>query len=106
MSMGVVFSALLMLYIMFKLFGKAFTTKDKKEDEVVNKAVEEPTTEAAQEGGNDEAIAAICMALYQHLNAHDEESGVLTFDRTHELHSAWGSKGNLLLRMPERHDNH
>ena len=104
MSMGVVFSALLMLYILFKLFGKAFTTQDKKkDDDVVEKVVEEPTSE---EGSNDEAIAAICMALYQHLNAHDEESGVLTFDRTHEQHSAWGSKGNLLLRMPEHHNKH
>ncbi len=107
MSMGVVFSALLMLYIMFKLFGKAFTAKDKKkEDEVVDKAVDESTTEAAQEGSNDEAIAAICMALYQHLNAHDEESGVITIDHSHEARSAWGSKGNLLLRVPEHHDKH
>ncbi|MBR5087151.1 MAG: OadG family protein [Muribaculaceae bacterium] len=104
MSMGVVFSALLMLYILFKLFGKAFTAKDKKkEDEVDDKAVEEPT--AAPEGDDDEAIAAICMALYQHLNAHDEESGVITIDHSHEAHSAWGSKGNLLLRVPEHHEH-
>ena len=76
----------------------------KKEEDVVDKAVEEPT--AAIESDNDEAIAAICMALYQHLNAHDEESGVLTFDHSHEAHSAWGSKGNLLLRTPEHHNNH
>lgn len=106
MSMGVVFSALLMLYILFKLFGKAFTAKDKKkEEEIVDKAVENETP-AADEGDNDEAIAAICMALYQHLNAHDEESGILTFDRSHTAHSAWGSKGNLLLPRPELHDNH
>ena len=107
MSMGVVFSALLLLYILFKLFGKAFSSKDKKkEEEVVEKAIDNETAEAAQEGGNDEAIAAICMALYQHLNAHDEESGVITIDHSHETHSAWGSKGNLLLRKPEHHDKH
>ncbi len=106
MSMGVVFLALLLLYILFKLFGKAFTAKgDKKEEETVEKAVETETA-TAEAGDNDEAIAALCMALYQHLNAHDEESGVLTFDHSHEAHSAWGSKGNLLLHMPERHDNH
>ena len=106
MSMGVVFSALLLLYILFKLFGKAFAGqgKEKKEEETVDEPVE---AVAAQEGGDDdEAIAAICMALYQHLNAHDEESGVLTFDHSHEAHSAWGSKGNLLLRVPEHHNNH
>ncbi len=106
MSMGVVFLALLLLYILFKLFGKAFSGqgKEKKEEETVA----EPTAAVAATGSddNDEAIAALCMALYQHLNAHDEESGVLTFDHSHEAHSAWGSKGNLLLHMPERHDNH
>jgi sodium pump decarboxylase gamma subunit len=106
MSMGVVFLALLLLYILFKLFGKAFSGqgKEKKEEETVA----EPTAAVAATGSddNDEAIAALCMALYQHLNAHDEESGVLTFDHSHEGHSAWGSKGNLLLHMPERHENH
>lgn len=105
MSMGVVFSALLMLYILFKIFGKAFTSKDKKEEKVVEKAVEEETATSAQEGSNDEAIAAICMALYQHLNAHDEESGIITIDHSHESHSAWGSKGNLLLHLPEHHEH-
>ena len=105
MSMGVVFSALLLLYILFKLFGKAFTAKDKKEEEETVEQV--AAVDATAEGGdNDEAIAAICMALYQHLNAHDEESGILTFDHSHESRSAWGSKGNLLLPRPELHENH
>ncbi len=106
MSMGVVFLALLLLYILFKIFGKFFSTqgKEKKEDAVVD----DTTTDnvAAPANDNDEAIAALCMALYQHLNAHDEESGILTFDHTHEQHSAWGSKGNLLLPKPELHENH
>ena len=107
MSMGVVFSALLLLFILFKLFGKFFSAKDKKkEEEVVDNVVDNDAAQATQEGGNDEAIAAICMALYQHLNAHDEESGVITIDHSHESNSAWGSKGNLLLRTPEHHDNH
>lgn len=107
MSMGVVFSALLLLYILFKLFGKAFAAKDKKnEEEVVEKAIDNESIGTAQDANNDEAIAAICMALYQHLNAHDEESGIITIDHSHEAHSAWGSKGNLLLRKPEHHDNH
>ncbi len=106
MSMGVVFSALLMLYILFKLFGKAFAAKDKKkEEEIVEKAVDNGATSEAQPEGDDEAIAAICMALYQHFNAHDEESGVLTFDRSQQ-HGAWGSKGNLLRHRPTLQKNH
>ena len=105
MSMGVVFLALLLLYILFKLFGKAFTSKGNKEEEKADNVVETEKA-TAEAGDNDEAIAALCMALYQHFNAHDEESGVLTFDHSHEQHSAWGSKGNLLLHMPEHHKNH
>ena len=105
MSMGVVFCALLLLYILFKLFGKAFATKDKKnEDAVIEKAVENEPAVATQSEGDDEAIAAICMALYQHFNAHDEESGILTIDRSQGQQSAWGSKGNLLLPKPVRRD--
>ena len=104
MSMGVVFLALLLLYILFKLFGIAFSSKDGKKEEPAAVKEEEPV---AQEGGEaDEAIAAICMALYQHFNSHDEESGVITIDHSHEAHSSWGSKGNLLLRVPKHHDNH
>ena len=105
MSMGVVFLALLLLYILFKLFGKVFSTSSKKNENEPVAAINAADS-VSQAGDDDEAIAAICMALYQHLNAHDEESGILTFDHSHEAHSAWGSKGNLLLRMPEHHDNH
>ena len=60
MSMGVVFSALLMLYLLFKLFGKIFTAKEKKKEEtIVDKAVDNETiTVAAKSEGDDEAIAA------------------------------------------------
>ena len=106
MSMGVVFSALLLLYILFKLFGKAFAAKDKKKDESGEERVESGEVPDSKSPSDDEAIAAICMALYQHFNAHDEESGVITIDHSHEAHSAWGSKGNLLLHKPEHHENH
>lgn len=104
MSMGVVFSALLLLFLLFMLFGKIFAAKDKKNKEKVVVTVADDTISESQDNDNDEAIAAICMALYQHLNAHDEESGVLTFNRSNN--SAWGAKSNMLLRMPERHNNH
>ncbi|MBP5560554.1 MAG: OadG family protein [Muribaculaceae bacterium] len=106
-AMGVVFTALALLFICFMLFGKAFAAKDKKVaavkvDDDVQEEVEQP---AAQPGSNDEAIAAIFMALYQHLNAHDEESGILTFDHSHDMPSAWASKGHLLLHVPEHHES-
>ncbi len=109
-AMGVVFTALALLFICFMLFGKAFAAKDKKaaatKAEADNEAAPLADVEPdAQPGSNDEAIAAICMALYQHLNAHDEESGILTFDHSHDMPSAWASKGHLLLHVPEHHES-
>ena len=45
-----------------------------------------------------EKMAAICFALYQHLNAHDQESGVLTL--TPRDGSAWAGKNNLMRTLP------
>lgn len=104
MAMAIVFSALFLLFISFMLFGKAFKASEKKAEQADDNG-EPEAHHAAQPGSNDEAVAAICLALYQHLNAHDVESGVLTFDHSHEDHSAWGSKGNLLLKQPEHHEH-
>ena len=102
-AMGIVFSALALLFICFFLFGKAFTVSEKPKKEETE-AVAETDDHKAQPGSNDAAIAAICMALYQHLNAHDVESGILTFNHAHDMPSAWESKGNLLLQTPEHHE--
>lgn len=104
-AMGIVFSALALLFLCFLLFGKAFESKTKKAKEGVEDEARETDDHKAQPGSNDEAIAAICMALYQHLNAHDIESGILTFNHSHDMPSAWESKGNLLLHTPEVHES-
>ena len=105
-AMGIVFSALALLFICFLLFGKVFEAGEKKAKKGdAAAAVEVEPEHKAQPGSNDEAIAAICMALYQHLNAHDVESGILTFDHSHDMPSAWGSKGNLLMPTPEHHQS-
>lgn len=106
-AMGVVFLALALLFVCFMLFGKAFDASAKKKNAPATSSdedKEEDTVHHAQPGSNDEAIAALCMALYQHFNAHDEESGILTFDHTHDMPSAWSSKGNLLGHLPEHHE--
>lgn len=104
MAMAIVFSALFMLFVCFLLFGKAFKAGEKKA--AADEGETTAPAAAARTEGDEAAIAAIAMALYQHLNAHDEESGVITFDHSHEEHSAWGSKGNLLLKQPEHHEHH
>ncbi|MBO7610129.1 MAG: OadG family protein [Muribaculaceae bacterium] len=98
MAMSVVFSALLILFLCFKLFGKFFGRKQEAENAAV--VSDEPTPAIAAGNGDDEAIAAIGMALFQHLNAHDQESGIITIDHAHEANSAWISKLNAMGRMP------
>ena len=69
----------------------------------IAKAVDMPeiTTPKTETNADDEVRAAIFMALYQHLNAHDSESGVLTFGNNQD-YSAWGDKGLLLRQLPQR----
>ncbi|MCH5216740.1 MAG: OadG family protein, partial [Muribaculaceae bacterium] len=74
MAMSVVFSALLLLYILFRLIGKinaraAHRNKLESQGVEASQVAVEVTSAGADSG---EEIAAICMALYEHLNAHDE----------------------------------
>ena len=101
LAMSVVFSALALLYILFKLFGmfasKNLQTEDKKQDAAAPIAAQA----AAVTAGGDldsEKMAAICFALYQHLNAHDNESGVLTL--TPRDGSTWATKTSLMRDLP------
>ncbi len=98
LAMSVVFGALAILYICFKLFG-IISKRGSKGNEVETSA---PVTQAASipASGNldGEKMAAICFALYQHLNAHDQESGVLTL--TPRDGSTWATKAGLMRELP------
>ena len=101
LAMSVVFSALALLYICFKLFGKFASRNLPVEDkQKADAPVMAPVADTAATAGdlNDEAMAAICFALYQHLNAHDEESGVLTL--TPRDGSTWATKPGLMRELP------
>ncbi len=99
-AMAIVFSALILLSICFFVFGsinKRIADKEKKAKSAAKGEVVETT---AQSEANDEVIAAIAMALYEHLNAHDEESNVLTFKRNH--HTDWNSRIATLTELSSR----
>jgi len=100
LAMSVVFIALAILYICFKLFGVVSKNTAKEDTE---SAASAPVAQAAStpaKGGDldGEKMAAICFALYQHLNAHDQESGVLTL--TPRDGSAWSGKAGLMRELP------
>ena len=99
LAMSVVFSALALLYICFKLFGK-FASRNLKSDEKVAAAPVAAQAATVPAGGDldGEKMAAICFALYQHLNAHDNESGVLTLAPRDG--SSWAGKTGLMRELP------
>ena len=99
-AMLIVFSALLMLSILFYLFGKANKAASKSEAPAAAEPTKVAEIQPASGDVNDEAMAAICFALYQHFNSHDEESGVLTFDRN--AHTAWNDKNSMMRVLPRK----
>lgn len=101
MAMSIVFSALLILCICFYIIskiGEAITKRNKIKAQgiVAKEAAERP------EGDSGEVIAAIAMALRDHLEAHDKEDTVLTINKVKRAYSPWSSKIYTLREEPRR----
>ncbi len=100
MAMCIVFSALLVLCLCFYgigAIGKYFSRVKKAEATGVDVKEIKPGT---QDTG--EEIAAIVMALHEHLNAHDTESTVLTINKVKRAYSPWSSKIYGLRELPKK----
>lgn len=100
-AMAIVFSALLLLSICFYLFGK-INAKIARKNKAVAHGKSEEEDHADVENDSSEAIAAITMALYQHLNAHDYEDTVLTINKVKRAYSPWSSKIYSLRELPKK----
>ena len=79
-SICLVFTVLVLLILVLKLFGVVFA--EKKASATAVAAAPE------SDGISDEEVAAIAMAVNLFFNRHDEESDVLTFRQNHDV-SAW-----------------
>ena len=104
-AMGVVFSALLLLSICFYIISKigASNAKVRKAKAHAEIAVESNVADSAKhDNDSGEVIAAIGMALYQHLNAHDTESTILTINKVKRAYSPWSSKIYSLRQLPHK----
>lgn len=92
-AMCIVLSALVVLSVFFLGFGKIsqmLQTKRKREAHGVNKETAEAHHEEADSG---EVIAAIALALAEHLDArHDMEDTILTIKKLRRAYSPWNSK--------------
>lgn len=100
MAMCIVFTALLVLCLCFYGIG-AISKQISKLNKMRAQGIDR--SEAATTGSNHdsgEEIAAIVMALHQHLNAHDTESTVLTINKVKRAYSPWSSKIYGLREVP------
>ena len=103
MAMAIVFSALLVLCLCFYAISKVGSLVS-----LINKmrshGVDPKTITEADAVAHDsgEEIAAIVMALHEHLNAHDQENTVLTINKVKKAYSPWSSKIYGLREIPRR----
>lgn len=99
-AMFVVFSALAILYVIYKnigrfFVGKATASKNAQAPEVTGKTVK---AEVEMSG---EVNAAIAMALYLYQSElHDQENTVLTIQKVSRNYSPWSSKIYTLRKSP------
>jgi len=101
MAMGIVFSALLLLCLAFKVISKigaSVSRQNKAKAQSKREAIAVAAKDVEHDSG--EEIAAICMALYQHLNAHDTENTVLTINKVKRAYSPWNSKIYNMRHLP------
>lgn len=103
MAMCIVFSALLVLCLCFYGLSKigSMRSRHRKAKAHGNEA---PTLSEIRDTDHDsgEEIAAIVMALHDHLDAHDKESTVLTINRVKRAYSPWSSKIYGLREVPRK----
>lgn len=103
MAMLIVFSALLLLCLCFYAISRIGAKVSRR-----NKAASQGlvagtyTRENAPDHDSGEEIAAIVMALNDHLNAHDKESTILTINKVRRSYSPWSSKIYGLREIPRR----
>ena len=107
-SMAVVFTALIMIYVMLKIFNyvsRRTTQKSKAKEEAANAKVAtvKAETDEKVEAANAEEIAAIGVALHLHFGSmHDEESEVITINMPSKHYSPWAQKELTMKRNPRR----
>ena len=103
MAMCIVFSALLVLATCFYIISRIGASMSARRKE---KALADTQHDAVVEGRTEhdsgEEIAAIVMALHDHLDAHDRESTVLTINKVRRAYSPWSSKIYSLRELPRR----
>ncbi len=85
----IVFTALLLLYIIFTYLAKALIWQNKRKLNKLNKLKELKDEDLVISG---EVAAAISLAIYLCRDLHDNESDVITIKKVSKAYSPWSSK--------------
>ena len=103
MAMAIVFTALLVLCLCFMVISK-FGARVNRTNKIKSQglAPKEVATKDLPEHDSGEVIAAITMALHEHLNAHDTEQTILTINKVKKAYSPWSSKIYSMRDLPKR----
>lgn len=102
MAMCIVFAALLVLCVCFMVINKIGGKVSRVNKAKAHTDNEKNLTSRDVEHDSGEEIAAIVMALHEHLNTHDTESTVLTINKVKRAYSPWNSKIYGLRELPHR----
>ncbi len=100
-AMTVVFSALLLLYFVFKNMSRLFQSDGIKKN-AAKKAVAIVPEHSSEEVANEE-YAAIALALHLYRSQmHDMENTIITIQKVAKTYSPWSSKIYGLRRDPKK----
>lgn len=103
-AMSVVFLGLILLYICFKLIGKAAIKLRKRNAMIAHNITDKQEAKEKKLGeAPGEVIVAISMALHEAQGAdHDVEETILTISRVKRSYSPWSSKIYTLRETPHK----
>lgn len=101
-AMCIIISALIILSVLFLIFGKISTGLHKRQKRAAHGVSTDDAEEHHDEVDSGETIAAIAMALAEHLGqGHDIQDTILTIRRLRKAYSPWNSKIYNLRSVPE-----
>lgn len=105
-AMTIVLSALVVLSILFLVFGKISSMLMGRKKLEAHGISKEEASDDHKEVDSGETFAAIALAISQHLDQrHDIEDTILTIRRMRKAYSPWNSKIYNIRPVPELHHN-
>ena len=105
-AMCIVVGALIVLSVLFLIFGKVSETLITSRKKKAKQAADHAHDESHYELASGEVIAAISLALSEHFGeGHDVEDTILTIRRLQKSYSPWNSKIYNLRLAPDHRRN-